>query len=81
MGDWILLNGERVDRAAFEANYAKALEQAWEKAALANDEPIGSCLICAGAVPRGRETIAYRSFAGVLCAPCFERFVGPSTPP
>jgi hypothetical protein len=82
MADWILINGEKVDRAAFEANYAKANEQAWEKVALgANVLPRG-CLICGAAVQRETDrAIAYQSDVGTLCAPCFERFVGPSTPP
>lgn len=79
--DWILIDGKRVDRAAFEANYAKANAQACEKIVLAPDATLRSCLICGGDVARGAATVAYTSSAGVLCAPCFERFVGPSTPP
>ena len=77
MADWILLNGTKIDRAAFEANHAKANNQVWEKVSL-SDAPEKPCLICQG-IPLG--AVAYRSATDILCAPCFERFVGPSTPP
>jgi len=80
-GDWILIDGKKVDRAEFEARYAKADEQAWEKVALAGPLSPPSCLICEAAVARDAAAVVYASPAGVLCAPCFERFVGPSTPP
>jgi hypothetical protein len=41
----------------------------------------GRCLMCGNAIPRERETYIYRSAVGVLCSPCFDRFVGPSAPP
>jgi hypothetical protein len=76
VADWILLNGAKVDRARFEANLDLAYEQDWEKA---NADKPGTCLICEGKIPQ--SSVAYVSPRAVLCAPCFERFVGPSTPP
>jgi hypothetical protein len=82
MSDWILINGEKVDRAAFEARYVKAIGHAWETTALAGDALPRRCLICGADVPHKRAaTVAYTSEAGILCAPCFDRFAGPSTPP
>jgi hypothetical protein len=81
LAEWILINGAKIDRAAFEANYARANDHAWEKIALTRDDGARSCLICGAAVPDKGATMAYASSAGILCAPCFERFVGPSTPP
>jgi hypothetical protein len=83
VGDWILINGVKVDLADFEASCDKANNQAWEKVvtAVAGETASGRCLICGGAIPRNREKYIYRSAAGVLCSPCFDRFVGPSAPP
>lgn len=80
MGDWILINGAKIDRAAFEANHARANDQVWEKIALVRDDGPRTCLICGAGVP-GEGVAAYTSSADILCAPCFDRFVGPSTPP
>ena len=83
MTDWILINGVKVDLVDFEASYDKANSQAWEKVmtAVAGEAVSGRCLICGDAIPREREKYIHRSAAGVLCSPCFDRFVGPSTPP
>jgi len=83
VADWILVNGVKVDLADFEASYDKANSQAWEKVvtAAAGATVSGRCLICGDSIPRVREGYLYRSNAGVLCSPCFDRFVGPSTPP
>jgi hypothetical protein len=83
MADWILINGVKVDLAGFEASCDKANNQAWEKVMTAEDGAVasGRCLICGDAIPRQREKYIYRSPAALLCSPCFDRFVGPSTPP
>jgi hypothetical protein len=81
VADWILINGAKIDRAAFEANYVRANDHAWEKIALGRDAEPRSCLICGAGVPGEAATVAYTSAVGILCAPCFNRFVGPSTPP
>jgi hypothetical protein len=74
--DWLLLNGVKVDRAKFEASLDVAYGQAWEKTRV---EKVSTCLICEASI--ACETTAYVAPRGILCAPCFERFVGPSTPP
>jgi hypothetical protein len=80
---WILVNGVKVDLADFEASCDKANDQVWEKVIIAvtGRTVEGRCLICGDEIPRPREKYTYRSPAGVLCSPCFDRFVGPSTPP
>jgi hypothetical protein len=83
VGDWILVGGVKVGLADFEASYHKANNQAWEKTvtAVSGGAVGGRCLMCGNAIPRERETYIYRSAVGVLCSPCFDRFVGPSAPP
>ena len=83
MNGWILVNGVKVDLADFEASHAKANDQIWEKVMIAGACGAGGgrCLICGDMIPREREKYIYRSTVGVLCSPCFDRFVGPSTPP
>jgi len=83
VADWILVDGVKVALADFEASYDKANNQVWEKVVIAAADGVaaGHCLICGNAIPREREKYIYRSAVGVLCSPCFDRFVGPSTPP
>ena len=81
MTDWILINGVKVDLADFEVSYDKANNHVWEKAMTAGEAISGRCLICADAIPRAGENYIHWSAAGMLCSPCFDRFVGPSTPP
>lgn len=81
MGDWVEVNGARIERTFFEENVCEARSYTWKQVEFPASSEHIHCIICGIAIgSRTAPTFFWESVGGPVCSYCYPRFVLPSVP-